>query len=155
MKSKTKTYLLLIGVLLIWGIIAYKIIIGINPDEPVLIQQNSNVAFNPIASQEIDTFSIQNVNRDPFLGTLSSRKKHNNQITKSVHKNSTENQLEIIYKGLIQKQNTSDQVFVIHIENTEHLLKTGQTIDKIKLVSGNQKSIKIFYNNTYQTIERQ
>ncbi len=141
--------------LFIWGIIAYKIIISINPDVPEVTKQNLNVAFNPKANKEIDTFSIQNTKRDPFLGTLTSKAKGNKKTAKRTTHYSQENQQEIIYKGLIKKQNTSDEVFVIHIENSEYLLKTGQTIDNIKLVSGNQKSIKIIHNNKHQTIKRQ
>jgi len=151
LKNKTKTYLLFTGVLFIWGILSYKIIIGINPDVPEISEQNLNIEFNPKAHKSIDSFSIQNTTRDPFLGTLA----YNKKITKKVSPNSTENQQEILYKGLVKRQNTSDQVFVISIENSQYLLKSGQTINNIKLVSGNAKSIKVFYNNTYQIINRQ
>lgn len=118
---------------------------------PVAIQQNLNIEFSPKTTKTIDTFSIQNTKRDPFLGTLA----HNKKITKNDNLNSTEDQQEILYKGLVKKQNTSDQIFVVNIEDSQYLLKSGQTINNVKLVSGNAKSIKVFHNNKYLTIKRQ
>lgn len=147
--------MLLTGVLFVWGLVTYIIFTGVDSDILDLPQQNLNLVFNPKVNKEIDTFSIQNTLRDPFLGTLSNGNKGNNKASKKDNIKSTEVQLDIIYKGLVKKQNSSDQIFAVSIKKSEYLLKTGQTIDSIKLVSGSQKSIKIIHNNTYQTIKRQ
>ena len=151
--SKIKTYLLLTGVLLIWGIIGYKIIDGVNPDIPELKHEDFNASFSPMKSKDIDTFSIKTLPRDPFLGTLT--RNNNKKAKKSSTSLKQENLKTIIYKGLVKKQNSSDQVFVIRIDNSEYLLKKGQSADNIKLVSGDTKSIKVIQNNAYQTIKRQ
>jgi hypothetical protein len=154
LNSKIKTYLLLTGVLIVWGLIAYMIITGIHSDEPQMPKHQSLV-FSPVPVKDVDTFSIKSVQRDPFLGTLKGSIKDDKKTPKKTDQNSTDNKLEIIYKGLIQKQNSSDQVFAVVIENKEYLLKKGQTIDDIKLISGTGQSIKVIYNQTYQTIKRQ
>ena len=155
MNSKIKTYLLLTGVLLIWGIIGYKIIDGVNPDIPELKHKDFNASFSPMKSKDIDTFSIKMLLRDPFLGTLTK----NNGGTKKTQKSTTLSKKEdlktITYKGLVKKQNTSEKVFVLRIDNSEYLLKVGQSVDKIKLVSGNTESIKVLENKSYRTIKRQ
>ncbi len=138
---------------IVWGLIGYMIIAGIDSDMPEAPKQNQNLVFSPKTNKEVDTFSIQNIIRDPFLGTLTSKKKYTNKTPK--HKNFNTKNLNIAYKGLIQRQNSSEKVFAVHIENTEYLLKKGQVISKVKLISGNGKSIKILYNNSYQTIKRQ
>lgn len=156
MKNKTKTYLLLAAVLCIWGVIGYKIINGLNPEEPQVVAQEYDKTFKPKTIAEIDTFSIKNVERDPFLGTLSSNKKTNftskNTKTKVDNIKTIPN---IIFGGLIKKQNTTDQVFVLNINNKQHLLKKGQTADSVRLISGNTKEIVVRYQNKSQTIKRQ
>lgn len=153
--NKTKTYILIAAVLGIWGTIGYKIINGLSPDNPVTIEQNYNVAFNPKISTQIDTFSIQNVEKDPFLGTLASNKKTGNITARELPKTKLpENNPKITYGGLIKKQNTSDQVFVVNINNKQHLLKKGQVVDSVTLLKGNTKTITIRYKNKPQNITR-
>jgi len=155
LNSKIKTYLLLTGVLLIWGIIGYKILTGINPDVPELKHEGFNASFTPIKNKDIDTFSIQKTSRDPFLGTLTKNKGGTKKTQKSTTVLKGEGLKTITYKGLVKKQNTSEKVFVLRIDNSEYLLKAGQSADKIKLVSGNTESIKVLENKSYRTIKRQ
>ena len=77
MKNKAKTYSLLLGVLVIWGIIGFKIVATLNPDVPELVQQDDTVLFSPQKAQAIDTFSINPSQRDPFFGTFYIKKKTN------------------------------------------------------------------------------
>jgi len=156
LKNKYKTYLLLVAVLGIWGTIGYKLLNGLSSDETEITNQNFDVAFNPKEQKAIDTFSIQEVQRDPFLGTLSSTKKAKVSNSRSnVTKKASIKQRKIIYEGLVKKQNSSDQVFVITIENEQYLLKKGQIADSVKLVRGNSKEIIILHRNKRQTIKRQ
>lgn len=155
MKNKTKTYILLAVVLGIWGTIGYKIINGISSDVPQLASQEFDNTFKPKSVVEAETFSIQHIERDPFLGTLTSTKKKKPRVIfNSTQKLNMTNKI-ITYSGLIQKQSTTDQVFVINIDNNQYLLKKGQTADGIKLVRGNAKQIVVRYNNKLQTIKRQ
>jgi len=155
LKNKTKTYLLLVAVLGIWGTIGYKIINGINPEEPEINPQNFDITFNPKEEKTIDTFSIQETNRDPFLGTLSNKimPKGSRNLSNANHK-PVVNLLNITFSGLIKKQNSSDQVFVVTINNKQHLLKKGQVVDSVKLVHGNSKEIVVLFKNTTQKIKR-
>ncbi len=150
MKNKKKTYLLLVAVLSIWGIIGYKIWTGLNPGIPEVAQQDVDVSFNPKANAVIDTFSVQTTDRDPFLGTLRSQ-----QIVKSsptLNKNHKKLiWLPISYHGIVKKQASTQQVFVVSINKQQHLLKKGQRMDSITLIRGNAKAIVMRYKNQQKT----
>ena len=151
MKNKTKTYILLTLVLGIWGVIGYKILSAANPTSPDMVQQRVDVSFNPKAKIETDTFSIQTVNRDPFLGTLLVKKK---STPKKIKPKTPLIWKPIIYHGIISNQNNKAKVFIISIENQQHLIKVGQTINEIKLVRGNNNSVLLSYKGEKKTISK-
>ncbi len=145
--------MLLAAVLGVWGIIGYKIISGVSPTISEVKQENFDKSFNPKVNTEVDTFSIQSLERDPFLGTLSRKQKtSSSSITQS--KNSLIN-AKITYRGLVKKQSTSDKIYVVNINDHQYLLKIGQIADSVQLIKGNEKEIIIRYQNKNQTIKRQ
>ncbi|MGC1633074.1 MAG: hypothetical protein WA749_13265 [Gelidibacter sp.] len=157
MKNKTKTYILLVTVLGVWGIIAYKMISAIRPAPPEIASHEQLTDFKPKQEVKRDTFSITPVSRDPFLGNLTAK----SVIPPSRHpiKNSpeivpVENPL-ITYGGLIKKQNNDAQIFVLNINSTQYLLKKGQRVNDVTLVRGNSKEVVIRYKNAQQTIALQ
>jgi hypothetical protein len=156
LKNKTKTYVLLVAVLGIWGMIGYKILNGLNPEIPKTSNQDLGITFEPKHNTAIDTFSISPIERDPFLGTLATNKKsHKSYKVKPLTLKAIENIPTVTYSGLVQKENTSNQIFVVNINTNQYLLKKGQTADSVKLVRGNSKEIVIHYKNKLQTIKRQ
>ena len=147
--------MLLAAVLGVWGTIAYKIVNGLSLEDTKQTEQTFDVSFQPKTKVTVDTFSIQNVERDPFLGTLSTSKTNNKpKTTKNSSQIVTKNQLKITYAGLVKKQTTADKVFVVDINNQQYLLKQGQTADSITLIKGNTKEITIRYNKQTKTIPR-
>ena len=108
------------------------------------------MSFNPKNEKKTDTFSIQQTERDPFLGTLERKKRV--LKTKSVLKKKPVYSPTITYGGTIQKQNSKNQVFVITINNKQHLVKKGQTVDSVRLIRGNAKHIVVRVKSKTQTI---
>ncbi|WP_461598680.1 hypothetical protein [Winogradskyella sp.] len=153
MKNKGKTYLLLVAVLGIWGTIAYKIVNGLSPDEVEVTAQNFDVSFNPKQPKQIDTFTIKDIERDPFLGTLSSKKRASISTTKDASVKTDVVMPTITYGGLIQKQGSNSKVFVVNIDNRQYLLKRGQTVNDVKLLNGNNSSITIRFNGKNHTVK--
>ena len=148
LKNKKKTYLLLVVVLGIWGVIGYQIWTGLQHDTAEIKIQEVNINFNREANTAIDTFSIQTASRDPFLGTLTTKKKKSrviNPAKKIVW-------LPISYQGVVKKQGSKEQVFVITINGQQHLLKKGQSRDSVSLVRGSAKSIVVRYKKQQKTI---
>jgi len=146
--------MLLIAVLVVWGVIGYKFISGLNPSLPKTIEKDFNVSFTPKTKIKMDTFSIKNLERDPFLGKLYSAKKNVPLAKMKPRKVVTQNQPRITYGGAIKKQSSSDRVFVININENQYLLKQGQSVDSVKLIKGNAKEVIVRYNNMSQTIKR-
>ena len=123
-----------------------------SPHAPKAITQDIDVAFKPKQRTERDTFPIQKVFRDPFLGHLVTTKK----TTTSFKAKKTNSIIpNITYSGLIKQQNASNKVFVINNNNKQYLLKKGQKADSITLLRGNSHEIVVKYNNNIQTIKRQ
>ncbi len=150
MQNKTKTYILLAFVLGIWGVIGYKIISPINPAVPNMANSEFNKSFTPKVNTVLDTFSIQTTDRDPFLGTLNTKKK---SVIKKIKKPETV-WVTILYHGSVNRQASENKVFVVSINGEQHLMKTGQTINDIKLISGTTKEITIAYKGDIKTINK-
>jgi hypothetical protein len=153
LKNKTKTYVLLIAVLVVWGLIVYKIINGLNPELPELKPQEITMAFSPKAIMQVDTFSIQKTNRDPFLGTLQTQSTIKSKNTsKNLKPKEEEPWPQVSYGGLIKRQNSKEEVFVVTINTVQHLVKKGQVIEEIILLKGDQKNITVRYKNKQKVI---
>lgn len=137
------------AVLAIWGIIGYKIISALNPEAPKSSPQEMVVNFKPQITKEKDTFSIQDLDRDPFLGTI-----HKKTTTASIIRpiNTQTEWPQVIYGGLVKKQNTNTQIFVVNINSKQYLLKKGQSVDDITLLKGNPNEIVLLYKNHQKTI---
>ncbi len=142
MKTKTKTYVLLGVVLSIWGIIGYRIISALNPEIPEITEQTIMTDLKIPNSVAIDTFKIHVENRDPFLGVWSKKKiKHQKKAAViSIE------WMPITYHGAIEKKGRPS-IFIVSINNVQHLLKKGQTKDEITLLSGNAKRVILRFKN--------
>jgi len=147
---------LLVSVLGIWGLIGYKILNAVNPDQLELDIASVDSSFKPKVTVQKDTFSIQTTKRDPFLGTLT--KKNNTNIRS---KNTKPSKLKkdtypiITYQGLVKKQNSLNQIFTVSVNNQQYLLKKGQTIDSVTLIKGNFKAIFMRYKGVVKTFSIQ
>lgn len=150
--SNFKILILLTIALIIWGRIAYRYINGESPNTPQVNTQDIVVSYKPKTYKLADTFTIAYPDRDPFLGILASRK------TKASKKQTQSSKLKspkynIVYKGLVKQQQTNNEIFVVEINNTQHLLKQGQSIQDVKLLGGNSKKIKLLVNGKQQIVE--
>jgi len=151
LKNKAKTYSLLFGVLVIWGIIGFKIVATLNPDVPKLVQQDDSVMFVPQKGQSIDTFSIQSSIRDPFLGTLYDKKKTSTSLKKIKPKNEIV-WIPIVYQGLISKQDSKEKICVLSINGQQQVMKVGQEINGVKLIKATNTEILVGYKGLKKSI---
>ena len=143
---------MLIGIVVcVWGIIGFRILSVVNPSTPEIMQQHFDVSFNPKGNKEMDTFSIQTANRDPFLGTLYMKEKPR---VKNIKPKTPLVWLPIIYHGIISKQNSRAKVFIISINGQQQLVKVGQVISEVTLVRGNSREIIVSYKGVRKTISK-
>ncbi len=144
--------MLVAAVLIIWGGIAIKINSGLRPKEIPVIENFQNQVFIPSIHVEIDSFSIQKIDRDPFLGTFSKPPK---KIKKPFRPPPKPKSLkQITYAGIVQKTKSKTPVFVVNINNRQYILKKGQTVDSVTLVRGSTNEIVVRYNRQLQIIKR-
>ncbi|AXG69208.1 hypothetical protein KORDIASMS9_01428 [Kordia sp. SMS9] len=150
--KKGKTYMLLVVVLGIWGVIGYQIFSKMNADESPVIAANSNVTFSPKQTIEKDTFRIHTKHRDPFLGKPYREKQTSNTTRKVSIKKDSVVFPPIVYKGVISKPKSAQNIYIVSIQGTQQLFKTGKTIQDIELLTGTKKSITIRYKGKRKTI---
>ena len=154
MKNKTKTYILLALVIGVWGVIGYRILETVSPSDVNPTAQNFDMSFNPKHTITVDTFSVQIANRDPFLGTLLTKKKVVKKSNKTIPKPEI-NWKPIIYHGIIQKEDGKTKLFIISIGGQQRILKKGQVFDETKLVKGSEKEITMQYKGKRKTFSKQ
>lgn len=142
--------MLLVIVVAVWGTIGFKAWDGLNGNDSEQIVQNSTKPFIPKKVVIADTFSVQNITRDPFLGTIEKQKgsKPERMIVPPKIK-----WIPIVYNGILKNNVTGEHVYVLQINNKEHLLKRGNKIEGITLIKGNSKSIVVKYKGEQKTIK--
>lgn len=155
MKNKKNIYFLVPAVLLIWGIIGYKIYTTLNVENAVLMPNNSSVDFNPEKIKEVEKFTINANYRDPFLGKLITNKKVSSTPVKIKQKPTVIFPM-INYNGMISpKEANRATLFLIVINNKQQFLSVGEEIEGVKLLKGNSKEIIISFQNSKKTIHIQ
>ena len=155
MKNKKNLYFLLPAVLIIWGILIYKIVWGISPKA-----QNNQLGeqahkFTPKIIEQSETFSIQTDYRDPFLGTFEKRKKKRTIKAKKIQ--AVEKEIvpfpSIVYKGIVSPKGKNEKVFLISINGKQYLLKKNKIADDVRLIKGNGKEITLQFQKQIQTFQ--
>lgn len=138
-KKNKNTKILLPIVIAIWGLLIYQIIDAFGANEV----SNTEVVSTNYAPKMLtprDTFSLKPIERDPFLGIsyvkqITSKKKTSKKTSKLVWP-------AIEYKGTISGGN-KNSIFIININNEQHLLKRNDTIAGLRLVKGNTSQITL------------
>jgi len=148
LSKNIKTYLLLGLVLVIWGIIGYKLVSAFSPDS-VIASVPGKVDFKRKTIAEKDTFHLFVDYRDPFLGTWNKEKK---KIAKQVVRPKKIAFPPIAYTGSVSGKQTKDHIYFVSISGQQYLMKTGVEKDGVKLLSGTSKSITLRYKGQLKTI---
>ena len=153
MKNKTKTYILLIVVLGIWGTIGFKIFSAFNPESPGADEETFEVSFTPETVSQAEAFTVETVDRDPFLGTLTVKRSTGSSKRRADTK--TFNWIPIQYQGVVKRQNSKQEIFIVNINGKQHLMRKGQEIDSVTLISGSAKQITVTYKKHRKTVDAQ
>ena len=152
MQKKSTTYFLVSVVVIIWGIVSYKIFAGIPEENISRLKTENFTAYN--FEKKHETFIIQANYRDPFLGTLPKTRKK--RSTKNRFKAPKKVELiwpDIKYKGaIIPKEGKAS--FMINIDNKGYLIKKNEIKRDIKLIRGNKEYILVKYKGRTKKIEK-
>jgi len=149
MKSKKNLYILLAAVVIIWGLIIYRIIANVSFSAD--IPQNFSSTIQPINEQiKLDSFSIQANYRDPFLGKYIKKEVKKPVAKTGVKKVVKQPVLNIIspkynvrYKGIIANKNAKNSLAVLTIDGKELLMQKSDKYKDLTLLSIAKDSVLI------------
>lgn len=164
MKGKRSTYLLIIGLLAIWGFIAIKLIFNFDTTENV--SNNNFVVEKAIIKNEIDSFSILANYEDPFRvkfykkpiyskkpkSAKTPSKPQAKKVAKPIKKITIEH---IKYYGIIKNSNTSKAVGIVYINDQEVLVSVGSEIKEGKILSIQEDKLKLLYKEQAFELEKE
>lgn len=155
-KNKSKTYILLAVVLLIWGIVGYKLISALNPEAvPQQTAANYEVAFKPKNEIIEDTFTLKGVERDPFLGKMIKPEKEVKKKITGIKKSiSPVPEKQLAFSGTVSDKTSKEKIFFIQIDGVQQLMSPGQIINGVKLISGNEQQVIVSSNGKRKVIKR-
>jgi hypothetical protein len=160
MKNKKLTYFLLPLVILIWGIIIYKIIINLKGN-------NDDFIVNPVKTQNSpsflppDTFNLISNYRDPFLGNMADNFSDGNDISMSdnndyiiIDPSEGIPWPKFVYCGIIKNNEVNKEVIIVRINGKEYLMTVNDIIENVKLVKVFKDSIKVTFNKESKYIRK-
>lgn len=145
MKKNKNVKILLPIVIIIWGVLIYKIYDAFRPSAKN-IRSSTPEVYTPQQIIEKDTFSLLPLDADPFLGILYVKKAE--VSSKKIPPTKKVEEIlwpEITYLGIVSDKEASTSVFIIQINGRQFLVKKGETIQDIQLVSGSDKTVQLRY----------
>lgn len=146
MSKQQKTYLLLIIVVAVWGLIGYQIYNHLNPDVPS-VKKVFAKKYIPKIQVKKEKYTLKGAYRDPFLGKMVTQK----TTKRRQEKKPTMPFPSIQYNGVVQGgKNTS---YIITVDNQQEILKVGKTFQKITLVYANSTKIKVRFQGVTKVIQ--
>lgn len=163
MKNKRLLYILIPLVLLIWGIIFYKIFTQINHgnDKPFF---NQGLKNSSVTNNVKDTFTIKANYRDPFLtghqkSTFGSEDDGQMMFSTAGFSKKKEPKTDIVipdlhYFGLIANTSKKQRIGLFRLNNKDALLKEGEVIEEFKIVRLFNDSVKITFKKIKKTIQK-
>ena len=145
MKNKKNIYILLPVVLLIWGMVIYRLFSFTNPETDTTIT-NTSVRLKPLNIKERDTFSIDVNYRDPFLGKMY---RPESQKTAATHNVKAIKEPivwpAVIYRGIVSESNGKKKVFMLSINGKTYFMTERTTEEGVTLKKGNRSTIQVTY----------
>ncbi|WP_299223308.1 hypothetical protein [uncultured Aquimarina sp.] len=144
LKGKKGLYILLPIVVFIWGAIIFQVVDAFSDEDPV-VSDITKVSFATIKTKEREKFTIGEIDRDPFLGTIYRPKKVLNKNPKPIVKKQETAWPSIRYKGLVSAQNNSLAIFLVEINGSDQLMKANESFSDVKLIKGSSSSVKLKY----------
>jgi len=152
MKNKKNTYILLTAVLLVWGLLGYRIFSSVRPVTKLHQELATRAQFKPQQTKEVETFTIHTNYGDPFLGTLTQKNIAKPKTTRNtISKKPKAPFPTIIYKGLVSSKKKNQQVFLISINGQQCFFKKNSTQKKITLLRGTAKEVVLRFEGRQQS----
>lgn len=154
MKNKKMTYILVVVVLVIWGLIIRTVISSVsNGDEvvPVTAAKSAKEPYNDYTLPKDTTHLLLNY-RDPF-GLVKFKDTAEVRVKSISHKSLAAIPLKpamnwsfIKYSGYIHNPTSRKLIALVNINGKNIMLSEGETKDQVRLIKNMRDSIKIIFN---------
>jgi hypothetical protein len=159
MKNKKLTYLLIFFVLIVWGIIVYRIVGAINQDDDLPVTEHIQIkeSYNDFSVRK-DTGSLKLNYRDPFSSPAKELRdtviKHPVVIKKTMNAvvKPTFNWSMIRYSGYIRNPASKKLIAIMSINGSPAMLSEGESAGQITLLKNAKDSVKIKYQDQVKFI---
>jgi hypothetical protein len=163
LKNKKSLYILLPSVLIIWGLIIYRIFSGVGNDPDRSIIPVKQTTVEDLISIK-DTFSISADYRDPFLGKVFNQTVMNvpDNHSGSTHKEPIVTKPDIpvnyrelphfIYKGTVINKTDNSPVAIIQFNGKKLLIKKNERFNDIRIDQIYFDSVKVEFDKRMYTI---
>jgi hypothetical protein len=153
MKGKALTYVLMACVAAVWGIIFYRIYLGVAEDEPTIATAHTaKVAYFKMVNHANDTVKLDLAYRNPFeeknFVNIEEKADRSEPITKIAAPQMPKPQVNwsgIIYSGYISNPSSKQKLAILSVNGKETLLVEGQSANGLKLLKYLGDSIKVQY----------
>lgn len=153
MTKQQKTYVLLTAVAIVWGLIGYRIYIGMNPTTEIVEAGIQQQKFTPKTFEKTKAYTLKADYRDPFLGKLATQKKNVRKKTAPTSKKNDIPFPNIIYNGIVEGGRSKS--YTVTVNGKQELLKIGQSIQEVKLLKANTDQITLLFNGITKVIKLQ
>ena len=142
LKNKTSLYLLFPLVIIIWGVVIYKLV-GAFKDEPVIIPARPRAMGEIVKRVQRDTFSLLPIDRDPFLGhyykkPVQAKAKPEIPVQKVEWP-------EISYLGMISDTGKSSEIHILQLNGRQLILEKNQVAEEIRIISSKAGQVTLLY----------
>ena len=159
MKNKKFTIFLLgLVVIVIWGLILYRIFNAVNDngdDIPIVSKTIVREPFDDYTVPKDTTHLLSNY-RDPF-GITS--QKDTVKAVRALARNMVNTPLKpatdwsfIKYSGYVRNPNSKKLIAIMTINGQSEMMAEGETIDKVKLIKNMRDAIKVDFNGEIRSI---
>ncbi len=155
MKSKKFTYVLMVCVAAVWGIIFYRIFVAVaEEDTPIMAGPVAKTPYFKMVNHEEDPVSLDLNYRNPFSGAATGFVEE--KIVPAVRVNVPAsppsfmpkpqvNWSGIIYSGYISNPSTKQKLAILSINGKEAMLAEGQSANGLKLLKHAGDSVRVLY----------
>ncbi len=151
MKNTKITYLLIGIVILIWGIIVFRLVSTVTDDHTTKTKYSNNIARK---EKEInENYKLKLNYRDPFLGKSYKKELPKRKIIKKpIITVPTINLDGIQLKGVIR--NNKHKIAIVNFNGQEQLIKEGDTYNNIRFVKYYNDSIVLMVGKTRSVLKK-
>jgi len=160
-KNKKTLYFVVPALLVIWGIIFYKVFNALNPQDDLIVPVSQNLNTQTHIEKS-DTFSIYTDYPDPFLsGSPKQRISEEESQEINVPKQSPIVPIKqvtpwpaISYSGMIKNQKSNKQLALIQINGKENIAASGTSLEGITIQRIFKDSVEVSFNKEKKFIKK-